>query len=67
MSRMFDEISARMKHPQLNKNFNDAVSKRIEITEEDKRNYELAHKAFQEYIKEEQEKGNNPFEALRDY
>lgn len=51
MANLLKRIEARMADPKLNANFNREVSKKYEITEEDKQNYALGHESFQEYKK----------------
>lgn len=53
MANLFERIEARMADPKLNANFNREVSKKTEVTAEDKRNYALANEAFQEYKKKD--------------
>lgn len=53
MASLSKHIKARMDNPELNKNFNREVSKKCDISKEDKQNYALAHESFQEYKKNE--------------
>lgn len=51
MASLLKRIVDRLANSKLNANFNREVSKKCEVTEEDKQNYALVHEAFQEYKK----------------
>lgn len=53
MASLLKRVEARMMDPKLNANFNRAVSRKTEITEEQKLRYAQAHEAFEEYKKKD--------------